>query len=1021
MGDLHTELVESLHHHAKVYIQHPTAQWQIRLVTPNLTKNEFYRILSVLRNTKDMTEETPKEYLEVRPDGDISLQLHDLSGIHNYCLNEGYESVENLQWLQRQGFEHIDLPLIYTTPQVSVVAEWKPLETTPTWSESWTALKKKYRYVVRYVYTYNASIDYVIEVRKSTKNTFQTMKDANVPYVPEEYHLSVILRPGVKMAETDTYINDLSRMIYRHSLRLMQIVRNEPGLLTRAEANGVLRNYSNIIHRHRAPQYDPVKRDPDSTKFFLAPKPITLERTQLIEPGKVYCVTSVLEDYVVSEKADGERMLLYVDGVGDSFLLNNILQPKRTGLKCTAKEYFQTILDGEFVLNHHLYDKTNTKDLFAVFDVYFVNGKNVSQFPLISKENESRKDNRYTLMQLICHPSRWNTSESIISIRSKVHRRGDKGEMFKHCSDILREAQEQKTWYPIDGLIFTPAYLPVLGYYPGKKVDFPLNMRWDRVYKWKPADMNTIDFLVRKGRKLPTQDGHRYQEFILRTGFNVDQTLNMTVQKGLELLNNPNEQKKMRYGEGLYIPHDFKPFSHYEDDVHLAYVLLDESDLARTESGEAIHDDTIVEFRYDITDTRKASYRWRPLRIRDDKTRIYRQVDDKGNKTLSKTANDISTASSVWRSIHRPVTIEMIEGRDIIPVEEASSCIEDRLANDDDVYYAREIPRFHLLSKSMLDFHNNVIKEQLYKRSPSKSSLLELACGRAGDMIRWISNKYYFVLGIDYASDNIIDPKQGSYARTIQRYMSTYRDVQMKKIDHDHLRNFPKITYAVGDCSLPINDGTCSQEKDTDSTTLLHYLFDKRSPKSNPFHKIIPALCGRASDGFSVVSCQFAIHYFCESREKLDGFFNNVIKNLNTGGFFITTFMDGERVSALLQNKERVEGRVNEKVVWAILKCYEGDLSARSPYGNRIRVYLENINQLIPEYLVHFSNLVEYAQNRGLRLVESETFDVSFMKAKALMKHKNNKMDRIVNEFDKQHENIKKFSYLNRWVVFQKQ
>jgi hypothetical protein len=65
--------------------------------------------------------------------------------------------------------------------------------------------------------------------------------------------------------------------------------------------------------------------------------------------------------------------------------------------------------------------------------------------------------------------------------------------------------------------------------------------------------------------------------------------------------------------------------------------------------------------------------------------------------------------------------------------------------------------------------------------------------------------------------------------------------------------------------------------------------------------------------------------------------------------------------------------------------------------------------------------LVEYAQNRGLRLVESETFDVSFMKAKALMKHKNNKMDRIVNEFDKQHENIKKFSYLNRWVVFQKQ
>ena len=79
-----------------------------------------------------------------------------------------------------------------------------------------------------------------------------------------------------------------------------------------------------------------------------------------------------------------------------------------------------------------------------------------------------------------------------------------------------------------------------------------------------------------------------------------------------------------------------------------------------TEDGEMFGNNTIVEFRYSITDT--AEWRWKPIRVRSDKTAELR----KGMKNYG---NNYNTANSNWHSIHNPVTKEMIRTGENIPTE----------------------------------------------------------------------------------------------------------------------------------------------------------------------------------------------------------------------------------------------------------------------------------------------------------------------------------------------------------------
>jgi len=539
------------------------------------------------------------------------------------------------------------------------------------------------------------------------------------------------------------------------------------------------------------------------------------------------------------------------------------------------------------------------------------------------------------------------------------------------------------------------------------------NVKWDRVFKWKPVEQNTIDFLIRINKTVSI-DGLKYKEIKLYVGYNATQWEDFDITHALRRRYDKEYNKKNRPVQNSYVELLFNPTIYHVTGVDTSLVRENIKGELRAENGDKIESESIVEFKY-INDTSiPISQRWVPLRVREDKTRIYK----KG--ILSKTANDLGVALNIWRSIHNPVTSAMITGNEPVYNKDIDISTDDRLLEADDVYYSRNIPRESLLSVSMLNFHNQGIKKMLYDKPLKKKSLLELACGEAGDLGRWLDSGYSFILGIDFVKKNIYNPKSGCYARMLKRQYQYVNNVEKKIF-------YPDMAFAVGDCAMPIKNGLASfneRIKDKDSQKLLNIVMNKQH--SVELHTKF--IAGKGADGFDAVSCMFAVHYFFESEEKLDGFLKNVSGNLKKGGVFFATFMSGDRVVKAISDNDgdSIEGRklTNEYAigmpVWAIVRRY--NKNETNMYGRKIDVYIENTQRLIPEYLVSFNLLVEKAKEHGLVLDETEMFEESFNKLKSKIPENDNdksNLDKDILNLDKD-EVQKRFSFLNMWAVFKK-
>ena len=166
---------------------------------------------------------------------------------------------------------------------------------------------------------------------------------------------------------------------------------------------------------------------------------------------------------------------------------------------------------------------------------------------------------------------------------------------------------------------------------------------------------------------------------------------------------------------------------------------------------------------------------------------------------LSKTANDMSVAINIWRSIHNPVTESIIRGNKPIINMDVNDSESERLLESDDVYYSRNIPRDAMFSYNMLQFHNLGIKRMLYSKPTNKGNLVELACGEGGDMPRWIDNGYKFILGIDLVKNNIYGPRTGAYSRMLENRKRYFRNLNVK----DKVA-FPNMVFVAGDCGKSI-------------------------------------------------------------------------------------------------------------------------------------------------------------------------------------------------------------------------
>jgi hypothetical protein len=771
---------------------------------------------------------------------------------------------------------------------------------------------------------------------------------------------------------------------------------------------------------------------------FIGPSSYTLQVLNIAPVNPDCTIPNIRTNYSVTDKADGMRKMLYIAPNGRIYLINTNMDMEFTGAVSQEEKLYNTLIDGEHILHNKYGEYIN---LFAAFDIYFMGGRDVRRnaFINISIEEQNIMRARESLMrdpedidaeeefkqrQAQLHEigsagdefesaSKSRTSKAkggmreegedvgagagvvsttrnpeasriellkqaiqAMSIRAvvqgeivpiKIHVKkfeivsGEKN-IFMCCKTIIAGQKAGVYEYNTDGLIFTPTNTGVASNKIG--VAGPMHkVTWDLSFKWKPLNQNTIDFLITTKKSqttmtdfvgnifeggidtLRSEQLQQYKTIILRVGY--DERKHGYLNPCAAIIDDKIPSASDVDLEEGYKPLPFYPTNPYDPDTHICNIPLreDENGVAQmfTAENEIFEDETIVEFSYDAS--RPKHWQWVPQRVRYDKTSEYR-------KGIKNYGNAYHVANNNWYSIHNPITEEMITIGENIP---------DELA-DDDIYYNRSSGSGDSYTRGMRDFHNLFVKRLLITKTSVKgNTLIDYAVGKAGDFPKWIDAKLSFVFGIDLSKDNIENRLDGACARFLN-----YR----KKF-----HSMPYALFVNGNSSMNIKSGQALfSEK---GKQIVHALFNEGPKDEGLLGKGVYRQYGKAADGFNISSCQFALHYFFETIEKLNNFIKNLSECTKVDGYFIGTCYDGNVMFNALRGVEKgnsITLRIKDTKVWEVTKDYskttfDNDISC---VGYAIDVFQDSINKTIKEYLVNFTYFTQLMEYYGFQLLKRE-------------------------------------------------
>ena len=276
----------------------------------------------------------------------------------------------------------------------------------------------------------------------------------------------------------------------------------------------------------------------------------------------------VAKDYCVSYKLDGEHRFLICENGAIPYLID--VNDNQTPFSTEVWNREKVIIEGE------LYEG----ELYA--------------FDVLLKDIPFRK--RFdTLSKLIMEIKGMNIKLKEFLFTKK------EGMIFTHCKKILRSTNLR-----IDGLIFTPQNKL---YYDSTAF----------VYKWKPAHLLTIDFLIQDSKIYTAISKHQFLNLKMNR---LPQFKGIRVDNYFKLL----FCKEFLFKESLS--------KEIKDDIHIL----------RTDTPD-IYENKIVECLYD-------GERFIPIKIRDDKTESYLK------NTHFSGPNNYNTCLSILEESLNPISEE---------------------------------------------------------------------------------------------------------------------------------------------------------------------------------------------------------------------------------------------------------------------------------------------------------------------------------------------------------------------------
>jgi hypothetical protein len=904
--------------------------------------------------------------------------------------------------------------------------------------DRWSESKKTFRYMNRVTFThpdYPVNIDISI-VKSSNVNGQGDMEsayntsDSGVFNAMEVYEMEIEvdntrIGPGTNCATVNVLVEKMKKCAKFIMMGLQET--NYP--ISASEKRQVTFEYLQLI---KEPPSEHLR-----TKNFIGPSSYTLQTDNLVDDkNEELKKPNVRKNYTVTDKADGERRIMYISAQGMVYLINTNAKILFTGARTTNESCFNTIMDGEIIMH----DKTGRYiNLFAAFDIYITNKVNIraNKF-FVPVEEEKTKSRLHELSRIMTSlnlqsVSGVDTPPPIRVTVKQFYASSDSTSIFAGCSSILKRMNDSLFEYNTDGLIFTPSLLGVGSNTIGSAG--PMKKRaWSHSFKWKPAHFNTVDFMVNvqkgtdgndvsntifsSGVNVATAIQYKqYKTIVLHCGYDESEygylnpcndvmngtylpeskTDSKTSDDGIPNSNRPGEQKSN------YRPVQFFPSNPYDEMGGICNIMLrkDSNGVEQmyTEENEVVENNTIVEFRYDLD--KESGWRWIPLRVRYDKTAELR-------RSFNNFGNDYLVANSNWYSIHNPITDDMLStGRNI------------SITSQDDVYYNSQSSSKHTVG--MCNFHNRYVKQRLIQNvSKRGDTLIDFACGKAGDLPKWIDAKLSFVLGLDLSPDNLDNRQNGACVR----YLNT----------HKEQKSVPGALFVQGDSGFNIRNGDAM--KSDKSKQVVSAVFGN-SAKDVNLGAGVAKYHGVGEDGFNISSCQFALHYFFKDKHVLHRFMANVSECTKVGGYFIGTCYDGKKMFNLLKSKEKGEEAVlyhnKKKKIWGVQKMYSEDnfYDDETSLGYTIKVYQETINKPFDEYLVNFTYMTQLMENYGFQVLsDQDAINLGFPAGTGLFEDLFNDMTKRIRanhllrsaygKAPAMTENDKEISFKNRYFIFKK-
>jgi hypothetical protein len=983
----------------------------------------------------------------------IRAEINGLNLIHEYCNTNSIQKLidnpttlsHHIQFTSKVLPKDVDnksiLPVNFNDFQIRISYQLEQdfgvsSNISRSIIEKWSDAKKTFRYMNRVRFSHPEYPVYadlsIIKSSKKRKNNKAipeyTIQDAGLFKNPESYEIEMEIdnsRVG-NGTKYDTPAK-LIALIHKMIRIILSALQDTNYPISYKEQNDIIQSYMKMIHG------DDYKPRYIRSSDFIGPSSYTLQMENIAVLGETSIVPNIRKNYTVTDKADGERKLLYIaPKTGKIYFININMNVQFTGMVCGNKKFYHTLIDGE----HIKYDKNGKYiNLYACFDIYYIAGQSVREYAFsdieqphegVEETKGEKKKEEPTRLSLLSKVlitgedglSLFNivmkTDCTLLTIKCKKFNSDyGYGTIFHACSDILTQIKDGQFEYNTDGLIFTPSDTGVGSDEIGKAG--PLyKISWKKSFKWKPPEFNTIDFLVSSKRdKNGKEDIHtiidgqeiiQYKTIILRCGF--DRNNDIFINPFQSLIDDTLPSNELIPNEDKYQPAEFKPTNPYDPNACFCNILLHEHDsrhIMKTEEGEYFEEDMIVEFKYDLE--KEGFWRWIPIRVRYDKTAELKA----GKKNYG---NSYNVANNNWHSIHHPITEKMLMDDTYIPE-----------IMDDDVYYNPSGEKS--FTRSLRDFHNRYVKSKLINGVSNGQrgiTLIDYAVGKAGDLQKWFRANISFVFGIDISRDNIHNNMDGACAR------------YLKELRKNTRKNFTKALFVNGNSSLSIKNGDAFiTDKDKQIARAIFGIGPKdRKILGEGVYKQY----GIVENGFHISSVQFALHYFFENEKTLHEFLGNVSNCTRVGGYFIGTCYDGDKVFQLLKNKNIGDFTSifkDDKRIFEITKQYNqtGFSDDETSLGYAIDVYQESINKVFREYLVNFQYMVRILENYGFTLITkeeaekmhlpngsglfSELFTMMENEVKQHPKWKTDYADALY--MSKEEKSI---SFLNRYFVFQK-